>query len=97
MYVVMTNVHVKPGSILKIKDLFQKTNPDLVAGQEDWVEAKFTANFEQNMVTVLAFWKNEDSYRNFSSSAPFREVMAQFAPYFEKPPDVSVNEILFEM
>jgi len=97
MVVVMTSVHVKPDSIPKIQDVFQRTNPDLVAGQGDWLEAKFTANFDQNLVTVLAFWKDQESYRTFSSSEPFKKVMSQFRPYFEEAPEVTVNEVLFEM
>jgi heme-degrading monooxygenase HmoA len=97
MYVVITTVQLKSGKIDEVRALFEKTNPSLVEGQSEWIEAKFTANREADRVTVLAFWRDADAYRTFSSSASFREVMSQFARYFAGPPDVSINEILFEM
>ena len=56
MYLVMTTVKVKSGKVDEVRDLFERTNPDLVKDQTDWVEAKFTANREEDQVTVLAFW-----------------------------------------
>jgi heme-degrading monooxygenase HmoA len=97
MYVVMTTVQLKSGKIDAVCALFEETNPDLVKNQTDWVEAKFTANREEDRVTVLAFWQNADSYKTFSSSDAFRQVMSQFAAYFAGPPRVTINEILFEM
>lgn len=43
------------------------------------MDAKFTADREENQVTVLAFWRDSESYKIFSSSESFRNVMAQFA------------------
>lgn len=97
MFVVITKVQLKPGNIDKVKRLFEETNPDLVKGQTDWLEAKFTANLEEDHVTVLAFWRNGDSYKEFSSSESFRNVMVQFAPYSAGKPEISINKILFEM
>jgi heme-degrading monooxygenase HmoA len=97
MYVVITTVQLKPGKIDEVRALFEETNPRLVEGESDWIKAKFTANRDADRVTVLAFWRDADAYRAFSSSAPFRQVMSQFAPYFAGPPAISINEILFEM
>ena len=97
MYVVMTTVQLKSGKIDEVRDLFEKTNPDLVKDQTDWVKAKFTANRETNQVTVLAFWRNPSSYKTFSSSDNFKQVMSQFAPYFAGPPQITIHEVLFEM
>jgi heme-degrading monooxygenase HmoA len=97
MYVVITRVQLKPGRIKEVQNLFEETNPELVDGEESWIRAKFTANHEEDQVTVLAYWHNVESYREFSSSESFRNVMAEFAPHFAGQPDVSVNEILFEM
>lgn len=76
---------------------FEKTNPDLVKDQTDWVKAKFTANRAEDQVTVLAFWRDANSYKTFSASKGFKQVMSQFGPYFIGPPQVTINEILFEM
>lgn len=97
MYVVMTTVQCKPNSINKVRHLFEETNPDLVQGQEDWVRAYFTADYETNHVTVLALWKSSNSYREFSMSDSFRQVMVQFTPYFKSQPNVTINKVLFEM
>ena len=97
MFVVITNVQLKPGKIEAALDLFAQTNPALVEDEADWLEAKFTANRDENQVTVLAFWRSADAYLRFSSSDKFRQAMAQFAPFFIKPPEVNINEILFEM
>lgn len=97
MFVVMTRVQLKPGRIDEVRELFEETNPALVKDQPDWVEAKFTANREEDQVTVLAFWRDADSYREFSASEKFRRVMSEFGPHFAGRPEVTVNEILFEM
>ena len=97
MYVVITTVSVKPGSVDAVRKLFAETNPGLVEGQTEWVEAKFTANRAEDRVSVLAFWRDADAYRNFSAGEEFRQVMGRFAPHFAGPPEVSINEVLFEM
>ncbi len=97
MYVVITTVQLKPGKINEVCDLFKKTNPDLVKDQTDWVEAKFAADRNENQVTVLAFWRDAVSYKSFRASESFKQVMSQFGPYFAGPPQVTINEVLFEM
>ena len=97
MHVVMTRVPVKPGHFEAVLRLFQETNPGLVSDQDDWLEARFTANPEDGSVTVLAFWRNVESYAAFSSSEAFREVMSRFALHFDGPPEVTINEVLFQM
>lgn len=97
MFVVMTTVPVLPGQIDAVRQLFAATNPELVAKQKEWVEALFTANYETNEITVLAFWRDADAYRQFSASAPFREVMAQFRPHFAGPPRINISEVLLLM
>ena len=94
---VITTVQLKPDSIETVRALFEATNLDLVKGQDYWVSATFTANYAEDEVTVLAVWRNAESYRRFSVGEQFRSVMGQFASYFAGPPRVSVNEILFEM
>ena len=97
MFVVITKVQLKPGTVDVVRALFEATNPMLVESQMDWVEAKFTADRSADQVTVLAFWKTAEAYQAFRSSDSFRQVMSQFGQYFAGPPEVSVNEILFEM
>ncbi|MBD3274821.1 MAG: hypothetical protein GF372_05890 [Candidatus Marinimicrobia bacterium] len=97
MYVVITRVQLLPGKIDTVRNLFEQTNPALVEGQADWIEAKFTANREKHQVTVLAYWKNADSYERFRTGDEFQQVMSRFAPHFESPPEVTINEVLFEM
>ena len=97
MFVVITRAQLKPGKIEDVRDLFERTNPALVKGQTDWVKAKFTADRTADQVTVLAFWRNADSYQKFRATDDFQQVMAQFGPFFASPPEISINEILFEM
>jgi heme-degrading monooxygenase HmoA len=97
MFVVMTTVQLKPGTIDTVVQLFAVSNPALVASQEDWIEAKFTANREENRVTVLAFWRDADSYRAFRAGGEYTQVMSQFAPHFAGPPQVEINEVLLAM
>ncbi len=97
MFVVITKVQLKPGKVDDVRELFEKTNPALVEGQKDWIKALFTANRNANQVTVLAFWRRAESYQTFSANLKFQQVMSQFAPYFTGPPEITINEILFEM
>ena len=97
MFIVMTTVEVKPGSIDELAELFDSTNRELVAGHDDWVSAEFTADREANTVTVLARWRDATSYDALRSSPEFGATMAQFAPHFVGPPTVQVNEVLVQM
>jgi quinol monooxygenase YgiN len=97
MYVVVTTVEVKPGSVDRLAELFDSTNRDLVAPHDDWIAAYFTVNRSTNMVTVIAHWRRATSYEVLRSSAEFQSTMARFAESFVGPPRVSVNEVLVEM
>lgn len=97
MFAVITQVKVKPGSIDELAVLFDETNRDLVADHEDWLGAWFTANRESSEVTVIARWRDSNSYERLRSSDEFQATMARFAEQFAGPPSVSVNELLVEM
>jgi quinol monooxygenase YgiN len=72
-------------------------NRDLVAGHDDWLGAWFTANRSESEVTVIARWRDADSYEKPRNSPDPQAAMARFAEEFTGPPSVSVNEILVEM
>ena len=97
MFIVMTTVEVKPGSIDDLAALFDSTNRELVAGHDDWISADFTADRDANTVTVLARWRDAASYEALRSSPDFGSAMAQFAPHFVGPPMINVNEVLVQM
>jgi len=94
---VVTSVKVEPDSIDALAALFDETNRDLVAGHDDWLGAWFTADREQGVVTVIARWREPDSYRALRDSREFQSTMARFAEAFLEPPRVSINEVLVEM
>ncbi len=97
LYAVLTTVKVEPGSIDELAALFDETNRDLVAGHDDWLGASFTANRKTSEVTVIARWRNADSYQQLRNSDEFKATMARFAKRFAGPPTVSINEVLLEM
>ena len=97
MFAVMTTVRVRPGSIDELAALFDETNRDLVAGHDDWLGAWFTANRASDEVTVIARWRDADSYERLRERPEFQATMARFAQAFVGPPEVSINEILVEM
>lgn len=97
MHVAITTVSVDAGAIDEVAELFAETNPALVRDERDWLGAWFTANRERGEITVIARWADADSYRRLSASASFQEAMARFAPFFEGPPHVTVNEVLIDM
>ncbi len=97
MFAVLTTVAVQPDSIDDLAALFDATNRELVAGHDDWLGAWFTVNRATNEVTVIARWRNADSYAALRNSSEFQATMARFAEAFTGPPTVSVNEILVEM
>ena len=97
MYAVITTVEVEPGSIDRLAELFDTTNPDLVAAHDDWEAAYFTVNRDTNVLTVIAHWREAASYEVLRSSIEFQSTMAKFAESFVGPPRVSVNEVLIEM
>ena len=96
-HAVITRVKVQPGSVDRLASLFDETNRSLVANHSDWLGAWFTANRDDNEVTVIARWRNPESYQALRDSEDFQQVMARFAEDFAGPPTVSVNEILVDM
>lgn len=48
-------------------------------------------------VTVIARWRNPESYERLRATDAFRETMSQFAAKFTGAPSVAINEILVEM
>ena len=96
-YSVLTTVQVRPGSVDELAALFDSTNRDLVAVHDDWLGAWFTVNRAASEVTVIARWRDADSYETLRNSPQYAAVMARFAEEFTGPPRVSVNEILVEM
>lgn len=97
MYIVTTKVKIQSRTIDEVLKRFKSTNPDLIKDQDDWVKAIFTVNAENNEVVVHAYWLNKESYIEFSKSQKFLDVMAGFRGFFAAPPEVEINEILFEM
>ena len=97
MYAVITSIRLKPDRIDDVREVYRRTTPDLVASQEDWVSAIFTANRPQDTITVVARWTNAESYERFKASEEYSEVMGELARYFAHPPTVEINEILVEL
>jgi quinol monooxygenase YgiN len=97
VFAVLTTVQVRPGSVDALAALFDSTNRDLVAGHDDWLGAWFTANRAEGEVTVIARWRDADSYEELRNSPEFAAAMGRFAEEFTGPSRVSVNEILVEM
>jgi heme-degrading monooxygenase HmoA len=97
MYAVITQAKLTPGRIDDVREIFRRTNGPLVAHQEDWVSAIFTANREDDTVTIVARWKKPESFRAFAKSEAYAKTMAEFAPYFRGPARVEINEILVDI
>ncbi len=97
MYAVITHARLKPGRIDDVREIFRRSNPLLVADEEDWVGVIFTANRKADTVTVVAKWKNPESYREYAATETYQTAMEEFARYFREPPTIEVNEILVDM
>ncbi|NNF10118.1 MAG: antibiotic biosynthesis monooxygenase, partial [Acidimicrobiia bacterium] len=97
MFAVITHVRLKPGRIDDVRERFRRTTPPLVAEQEDWVSVTFAANRRDDEVTIIARWKNADSYRAFAAGDAYKAAMAELSQYFGHPPTIDVNEILVEL
>lgn len=97
MYAVITTVTVQEGAIDELAQLFDETNRELVAGHDDWLGAWFTADRTTSTVTVIARWREADSYHRLRESPEFGATMSRFAERFAGPPQVSINEVLVEM
>jgi heme-degrading monooxygenase HmoA len=97
MHVVVTTVRVKPGRAEACAELFRATNPDLVRDEPDWLSARMVVDRERDEVMVTAVWRDAESYRRFSRSERFREVMGGFAEHFAGPPEVRITDLLVEM
>lgn len=62
MFVVMTRVEIRQGTSDQCAELFRNTNPELVKDEVDWCGAQMMFDRETSTVTVLATWKNAQSY-----------------------------------
>jgi len=97
MYVVMTRVKLKPGTSEICASLFQETNPELVSSETDWLSAQMIFDHDTDVLTVLATWRNTDSYQRLKASAKFQSTMREFGRHFASPPEISMNEVLVDM
>ena len=97
MFAVITTVGVERGSISELAALFDATNRELVAAEQDWLGAWFTANHERSEVTIIARWADAQSYERLRASDEFQTAIGRFAAKFTGPPSVSINDILVEM
>lgn len=97
MHLVVTKVKLKPGSTEACTQLFQETNPDLVRSKPDWLGARMAVDRENDVITVIASWRNVASYEALAKSAAFQVAMAQFARLFASPPEITVNDVLLDM
>ncbi len=97
MYVVMTRVKLKPDTHKACAKMFEETNPRLVANEPDWLGARMIFDHDTEVVTVLATWRNIESYKRLSSSSQFQQAMQLFGEMFASPPEVSFNGLLVEM
>ena len=97
MYVVMTRVKLKPGTSGICAQLFKETNPELVSTETDWLGARMIFDRDTDVLTVLATWRDTDSYQRLKDSAKFQSTMREFSRHFASPPEISANEVLVEM
>lgn len=97
MYVMMTRVKLKSGTSAQCAELFRKTNPDLVSNEKDWLGARMIFDNKTNIVTVLATWRDVESYKTMSTSLKFKNIMQEFGKFFAAAPDISTNDILVDM
>lgn len=97
MYVVMTRVALRPGTSEDCAELFRQTNPDLVEDEANWLGARMIFDSDTNILTVLAVWRDADSYRRMSASDEFKSTLSNFSQFFAGAPEVSVNRVLVDM
>jgi quinol monooxygenase YgiN len=97
MYVVMTRVKLRTGTSGQCAELFRQSNPDIVRREKDWLGARMIFDSETNIVTVLATWRNAESYKKLSTSAAFQETMQKFGQFFASSPEISTNDVLVDM
>ena len=97
MFVVMTRVKLREGTVDRCAELFRKTNPDLVKGEVDWLGASMMYDSISSTVTVLARWRTTNSYERMSATPKFQSTMRKFSDFFEGPPEITTNDVLVEM
>ena len=97
MFVVMTRVKLKPGTYEICAELFQETNPELVSSETDWLGARMMFDHDIDVLTVLATWRDTDSYQRLRASPKFQSTMREFGRHFASPPEISMNEVLVDM
>jgi heme-degrading monooxygenase HmoA len=96
MHAVITTVTLKPDSIDTVAKMFEESYIELVRVQEHFLSAKFTANRDTNIITVITLWTSADHYMEFRHTDRFRTTFARFMDYFAAPPIVTVNEVLYD-
>lgn len=97
MLIVVTRVKLKPNTSQLCAELFETSNPALVQDEPDWLGAQMIFDPETDFVTVMATWRDLDSYKRLSSSKVFGDTMKQFGRFFASAPEISTNTVLVDM
>lgn len=91
MHYVIHVIPVKPGSIDKAKEIFDKEVPPLAAGFDAWRGARLTATDDDQLVT-MGIWADKDQMMQFLAQPAFAEAMGAFSEIFAGPPSKFITE-----
>ena len=76
MHYVIHVIPVKPGSLDKAKEIFDKEVPPLAAGFDAWRGARLTATDDDQLVT-MGIWADKDQMMQFLAQPAFAEAMVR--------------------
>lgn len=97
MFIVATRVKLKPNTSKLCAELFEQSNPALVHNEPNWLGAQMIFDPETDIVTVLATWRDVESYKRLSNSKVFGDTMQKFSSFFASAPEISTNRLLVDM
>lgn len=88
---------LKPGTLDKVKSLFEEEVPKLAGPFTAWCGASLSADRENNQIITVGAWADSKQLQTFLNQPAFNECMGRFAEYFAAPPSGSITEVVTEV
>jgi quinol monooxygenase YgiN len=94
---IIHTIQLKPGSLDKVRALFEEKVPPLAQRFDAWCGARLTLDRDNDRILTVGAWADTKQMQAFLDQPAFGEAMAGFAEHFAAPPETRIVEVVTEV